>query len=137
MTYLPKPIKQSRQTVTLSRREWEAFIDALDEQRDLEILREADERRARGEDDGLPAAFALRLFAGESPVRVWREFRGLSTTALAKRAGVSQPYLSEIENGVKPGSVAALKKLAAALKVDLDDLAFKPSNPKPARKVHA
>jgi DNA-binding XRE family transcriptional regulator len=135
MTYLPKPIKQSKETVTLSRREWEAYIDALDEQRDLEILQDADERRARGEDDGLPVAFVERLFAGESPVRVWREFRGLSTTVLAKRADVSQPYLSEIENGVKPGSVAALKKLAAALRVDLDDLAFKPS--KPSRKVRA
>jgi DNA-binding XRE family transcriptional regulator len=134
VTDLPKPLKFDKQTVTLSRRDWEAFIDALDEQRDLEILREADKRWARGEDDGLPIAFAERLFAGESPVRVWREFRSLSTTALAKKANVSQPYLSEIENGLKPGSVATLKKLAAALKVDLDDLAFEPTrSPRKAR----
>ena len=135
MTYLPKPIKTSKQTVTLSRRDWEAFVDALDEERDLQILREADERRARGEDTGLPVAYVERLLAGENPVRVWREFRALSTTALANKAKVSQPYLSEIETGLKPGSVAALKKLAVALKVDLDDLAFKPS--KPSRKVRA
>ena len=135
MTFLPKPLKQSKATVTLSRREWEAFIDALDEQHDLEVLREADERRARGEDTALPFAYAERLFAGENPVRVWREFRGLSTTALARKAKVSQPYLSEIENGVKPGSVAALKKLAAALKVDLDDLAFKPAKPQRKRRT--
>lgn len=135
MTFLPKPLKQSKATVTLSRREWEAFIDALDEQHDLEVLREADERRARGEDTALPVAYAERLFTGENPVRVWREFRGLSTTALARKAKVSQPYLSEIENGVKPGSVAALKKLATALGVDLDDLAFKPAKPQRKRRT--
>lgn len=129
MTHIPKPLSVGRDKVTLSRRDWNRILDALDEAEDLRIIDESRARRARGEDDALPIEFVERLFAGESPVRVWREFRGLSTTALAKKAKVSQPYLSEIENGVKPGSVAALKKFAVALKVDLDDLAFKPSKP--------
>jgi hypothetical protein len=135
VTHIPKPLSIGKDKVTLSRRDWNRILDALDEVEDLRIIDESRARRARGEDDGLPAAFVERLFAGESPIRVWREFRGLSMIALAKRADVSQPYLSEIENGVKPGSVAALKKLATALKVDLDDLAFKP--PKASRKVRA
>lgn len=122
MTHLPKPLRKDSGTVTFSRKAWETFVDELDEQRDLQVLREADARRARGEDDGLPIELVERLFKGESPVRIWREARGLSVNALAKKAGVSQPYLSEIENRLKPGSVAALKKLATALKLDVDDL---------------
>ena len=34
-------------------------------------------------DNGLPHDFMRRLVAGESPLRVWRECRGLTQTALA------------------------------------------------------
>jgi transcriptional regulator with XRE-family HTH domain len=57
---------------------------------------------------------------GESPVRVWREFRGLSLRALAAKSGVSPGYLSEIELGKKPGSVEAYKALAEALDTSVD-----------------
>jgi transcriptional regulator with XRE-family HTH domain len=36
---------------------------------------------------------------------------------------VPRGYLSEIENGKKPGSLSALKKLASALGVSLEDIA--------------
>jgi len=42
------------------------------------------------------------------------------TPALA--AGIPSSYLSAIERAVKPGSVKALKSLATALDVPLDDL---------------
>ena len=41
-------------------------------------------------------------------------------TELAKRAGISGAYLSQIESGVREGTGATLKKLAKALGVDLD-----------------
>lgn len=84
------------------------------------------EFRARldvGDEELLPAAMVDRILAGENTVRVWRAHRGLTATALAMAAGVSAAYLSEIERGAKPGSVAALKALADALKVTIDDLA--------------
>ena len=59
---------------------------------------------------------------GENPVRVFRSYRKLSVSELAAAAGISQPYLSEIESGKKTGSVDVLKRIAAALKVDLDDI---------------
>jgi DNA-binding Xre family transcriptional regulator len=70
----------------------------------------------------VPAALARRLMAGEAPVRVWREHRGLALHALAKQAGISSSLLSEIETGKKDGSVRTLAALARALAVDLDDL---------------
>jgi ribosome-binding protein aMBF1 (putative translation factor) len=70
----------------------------------------------------LPVALYRRIRKGESALRVWREHRGLGLNALARAAGVSAPYLSEIENGTKPGSAAVLKKLARALEIDMDEL---------------
>lgn len=70
----------------------------------------------------LPAALYRRIRKGESAVRVWRAHRSLGLNALARAAGVSAPYLSEIENGAKPGSAAVLKKLARALEVDMVEL---------------
>lgn len=50
-------------------------------------------------------------------VRYAREQLGLTTQILAERAGISQPYISEIENGNKNPSAKTIMKLAAALNV--------------------
>jgi DNA-binding XRE family transcriptional regulator len=41
--------------------------------------------------------------------------RGMKRTQLATAVGISYPYLSEIENGNKPGSIAKLQTIAASL----------------------
>ena len=63
-----------------------------------------------------------RLIAGESSPKVFREHRGLTQVALAKNAGTSAAYLSQIETGRRTGSVRLLRRLADALGVELDDL---------------
>ena len=50
-------------------------------------------------------------------VRYAREQLGLTTQILVERAVVSQPYISEIENGNKNPSAKTIMKLAAALNV--------------------
>jgi DNA-binding Xre family transcriptional regulator len=70
----------------------------------------------------VPIGVVDRLIARENPVRVWREHRGHSLRQLAERAGIGIGYLSQIENGERKGTVETLKKIAAALDVDLDDL---------------
>ncbi|MFM2044067.1 MAG: hypothetical protein RLY86_2643 [Pseudomonadota bacterium] len=57
---------------------------------------------------------------GESPVRVWREYRGLSPRDLAGATGIAPGFLSEIENGHKTGSVDTLKALARAMETTVD-----------------
>ena len=69
-----------------------------------------------------PAELVRRIVEGEHPVRVWRTHRGMTARSLAAAAGIPNSYLSAIERGVKPGSVKALKSLATALDVPLDDL---------------
>jgi len=73
-------------------------------------------------DEPVPMAVVEQLAAGVSPIRVWREHRGLSLRALAERVGISAALLSEIETGKKDGSVRTLAALARALSVTLDDL---------------
>ena len=97
---------------------------------DYDALREALEdaaamRRslADPEEETIPLAFAERMFNGESPVRVWREHRGMKAGELADAAGISRSCLSAIENGDEQGSVTVLRRLADALGLRLDDLA--------------
>lgn len=82
-------------------------------------------RRVRDDPDeeDVPIAFARRLWNGESPVRVRREMRGMKATDLATAADISRSHLSAIESGAKRGSVDALKRLAKALCIGIDDLA--------------
>jgi DNA-binding XRE family transcriptional regulator len=51
------------------------------------------------------------------PVKIIREHRGMTQAQLAKEAGISRPYLTEIETGKKDGSIRAMKALAEALGV--------------------
>jgi transcriptional regulator with XRE-family HTH domain len=68
------------------------------------------------------AAFVKRIIAGESAVRVWREYRGMSGKELATKAGVSASLVSQIESGARKGSDGLLKKIADALNLTIDDL---------------
>ncbi|WP_281985466.1 helix-turn-helix domain-containing protein [Azonexus hydrophilus] len=78
----------------------------------------------RAADDGfrIPAAVANAILDGEQPVKVWREQRGLTQDALAARAGISKPYLCQIETRKRVGALKTLRAIAAALAVSLNDL---------------
>ena len=116
------PIAETDQTVTLSRADYDALLEALEDAEDIATARAAERAVAAGESEYLPIEMVERL-SREHPLRVWREHRGLTGAALAKRSGVAQSYISEIETGRKPGSFEAMAKIARALSVSLDDLA--------------
>ena len=77
---------------------------------------------AARDQERVPIELVDRLLAGENPVKVWREHRGLSQRALAERAGLNFAYLSQIETGARCGTVATVKKLADALGLEAGDL---------------
>ncbi|BDB26005.1 helix-turn-helix transcriptional regulator [Cupriavidus sp. P-10] len=79
---------------------------------------------ARAKDDGfrVPAAVLDAELAGDHPVKAWRNYRRLTQDALARAAGLSKPYLSQIENRSRAGSPDALRRLAQALGVPCDML---------------
>jgi DNA-binding XRE family transcriptional regulator len=80
------------------------------------------EKLAVGEEELIPAEFVNRMIDGENKIKVWRDYRGMSAKALADAAGISAAYLSQIEKGVREGSLDTMKKIAEALKVTIGEL---------------
>lgn len=71
-----------------------------------------------GGDNDLPEDILDALSARqERPIKILRKYRGLTQSQLADAAGLSRPYLTEIETGKKIGSVAAIRAIAQALRV--------------------
>ena len=70
----------------------------------------------------LPDEMVGRLVAGDNPIRVWREHRGMTGRALADAVDVRQSYISQIETGKREGTIDVLRRIAAALGITLDDL---------------
>lgn len=68
----------------------------------------------------LPKAVVDRIAAGESPIRVLREWRDVTQMNLSFKTGLSQGHISDIENGRRTGTPAALRTIATALQVPLD-----------------
>jgi ribosome-binding protein aMBF1 (putative translation factor) len=120
-------LSETPDTVTVSRRDWSQLLseleDALDRAAVVERRRqEARQGRQAARRDYLTAGEARRLLAGESRVKVWREKRGWTQRELAAQTGVGAGYLADIETGRKPGSAAALARLAKGLEIQVEDL---------------
>ncbi len=94
-------------------------LEEMEEQRDALGAMLARIRAANQE--SLPWAMAKRLSAGEPPLRVWREHRGLDQAALAARSGIAPATIAAIEQGAEPGLRDAAA-LARALEIDAEDL---------------
>ncbi len=102
---------------------------------DLRAARSALEENFRA--DLVPAHIVHRIARGENPVRVWREHRGHKAVELARAAGISPAYLSEIETGKKDGTFRTMTAIAACLDVSLDDLAPVMDEDERAEREHA
>ena len=107
----------SKDTVILTRREYDALIERKGELEDVLAARDAD--------DGVrvPHQVALEIMRGKGPVLAFRNHRGLTLRELSEKTGIAQGYISEIERGLKPGSTKALARLARALGTTIDVLA--------------
>lgn len=102
--------------------EYRAMLEALEDRADAAALTGFAERLARGDEETLPAAMVDRLLAGESPLRVWREYHGLTQSQLGEAAGVAQSMVAMIERGDRRGTADKLASIARALKIEIDDL---------------
>ena len=104
---------------------YEEYLALLEQAEELEDIRDYDAAKAaleNGEDELIPSEVVDALIDGENPVKVWREFRGLTQQQIADAAGISKPYLSQIETGKRKGSMDILSALAKALHVTLDEV---------------
>jgi DNA-binding XRE family transcriptional regulator len=60
--------------------------------------------------------------AAPSPLPFWRKRAGMTQTALARKAGITQAFLVQIETGSRDGTVAVLKRISDVLGLRLEDL---------------
>jgi DNA-binding XRE family transcriptional regulator len=111
---IQKLVIDGKNYILLSEDDYEDLIDGLQANAIMA-------RIAAGEETW-PMEIVVAKANGENPIRVYRKYRGMTVSELAAAAGISQPYLSDIESGKKTGSVDVLKRIAIALRVDLDDL---------------
>jgi DNA-binding XRE family transcriptional regulator len=98
------------------------LLEAFEDKADAAVVAEFHEAYRAGREFLVPAEILRRELAGESPIKLWRDHRGLTQQELADRAGISKPYLSQIESGKRQGTVETLAAIARALEVPLDVL---------------
>lgn len=103
--------------------EYLKLLELAEDAADAADAREARRELDNHEDETVPVEIVDRLMAGdEHPLKIWREYRGITQEALGREASVGKSYISQIEAGSKLGSARVLKALADTLKVDIDDL---------------
>ena len=104
--------------ITITRAEYDRLREAAEDLAD----QDAYDRAIAAGGEGVPAEYIKRIIDGESPLRVYRDYRGLTQAALAEAAKVNRVQIADIEARRKSGSVATLRKLAEALRLTIDDL---------------
>jgi len=102
-------------TITLTRADYEELVDARDH---AQAMRDV----ATGAVETLSEVELDAYLAAQSPLAFWRKHRELTQAALAAAAGITQPYLAQIEGGSRGGDVALFAKFARALRVRIEDL---------------
>jgi predicted transcriptional regulator len=82
----------------------------LEDFRDYDAVKAALES---GNEELIPSDVVYASLDGTNPIKVWREFRAISQKELAASAGISVPYLSQLEGGKRKGSMAVLTRIAS------------------------
>ncbi len=110
------------ETVTIPKSEYQRLCAVEEDLADVRAALAVQEGVDAGTEEFVPETVVERLIDGEPPLRVWREHRGFSQSALARAADTSRVQIVDIEAGRRTGSVHTLRRLADALGIGLDDL---------------
>lgn len=107
---------------------YEEYLQLIEQAELLEDIRDFDTISTaieRGEEELIPSEVVYAILDGENPIKVWREYRGLTQRQLADKVKISKPYLSQIETGKRTGTTEILSVIAKALDVSLDEVVMK------------
>ncbi len=111
--------RQGEEYVLVPREQYNQLLEDAEMLRDIREFREA----KATDEETYPSEVINRLILNkESPIRVYRDYRGLTQQQLADKCGIQRAYLAEIETGRKSGSIKTLKTIATALEVDLTSI---------------
>ena len=104
---------------------YQKYLELVEKAEMLQDVQDYDSAKMaleEGKEELLPESFVNELLEGTNPMKVWREYRGLTQKKLADAAGISVPYLSQLEAGKRKGSLEVYSAIATALSVTLDDI---------------
>lgn len=101
--------------VTMTAEEYQDLIDARDAETAMRAVAAGTLQALSGDD-------VDAYMAAATPLAFWRRHRGLTQADMARDIGVSQPYLAQLENGQREGSVPVYQRLAGRLGLSVDEL---------------
>jgi DNA-binding XRE family transcriptional regulator len=91
--------------------------EMFDDIRDFDHIQNA---ILQGEEELFPAEVVDAILDGESPLKVIRQYRGMTQRELAEKVGRSVPYLSQLETRKRHGSIKVLSEIASVLEVPFE-----------------
>ena len=117
MSYEPQTFAapDGTEMVVLTAAEYARLKLLAEDSEDVAAALAIEARIAAGEGTMSGEVLAMILDEELSPLAAWRRYRGLSQAALARKAGLSQVWVSRIESGGGYGSRETRRKLAEAL----------------------
>lgn len=121
--HIEKITRKGREFAVIPVEQLQRLMEDAEMLADVKAYDAAKARLERGENELVPLEITERRLAGEDPLKVWREYRGLTQEELAMESGVSRVLIAAIETKRKGGSLATIKKLAKTLNVDWESLA--------------
>jgi DNA-binding XRE family transcriptional regulator len=77
-------------------------------------------KSALADEERFPLDVAERIASGESPLKVIREWRGLTQAELAAKTGRAKQYISQLETGTRAIGRKTARILAPTLNVSPD-----------------
>lgn len=97
------------------------YHELLEKIQDFQDVQEVKNHMAEG-GETFPMEVVLALAEGQNPIKVYREYRGISQTALANKVKVSKQYISQLEAGERHGTTKIIRNIARVLNLDLEDI---------------
>jgi DNA-binding XRE family transcriptional regulator len=94
--------------------EWRRIESALEDRLDSRAVRAFRENPS----ETFPDSVAAALIAGAAPLKAFREHRNLTQAQLAKAAGTSAVYISQLERGARRMGRKTRAKLADILRIE-------------------
>ena len=104
---------------------YETYLQLVEKAEMLQDIQDYDSAKAaleRGDDELVPSEVVYAILDSENAIKVWREYRGLSQQEAAEKAGISVPYLSQLETNKRKGSIDVLTAIAKVLHVSLENI---------------
>lgn len=106
-----------KKAVIISLEHYQEIQERLEELEDVKSYLEVKSESS----ETLPFDVVSKLVErNESKVKIIRKYRGYSIIELASKVGITESYLSQIENEKRKGTIEIYKQLAKALNIDIE-----------------